>query len=253
MDFLYTGVKQLDASIFKARIDEAELKLDGLPAVFHFSNHDTTRQWTRFGDGVHDELIAKLTGAMTLTLRGTALMYYGEEIGMADLKPAELANFPLGPKRKVADKRDPVRSPMQWSGDHGAGFSMGSPWLPVAEAAKSSNVAAEAANPGSMLNWYRRLLQLRKSNPAIRDGAYVPLDSGNDRVVAFARKAANGRGVLVLLNMSGETQKLAIKGWGRTAPRPGKVIMASTAAGPVDLVDPVMEPYSTVLISFTAR
>jgi len=51
MDFLYTGVKGLDAQAFKARIDEAHLQLDGLPPVFHFSNHDTSRQWTRFGDG----------------------------------------------------------------------------------------------------------------------------------------------------------------------------------------------------------
>ncbi|MFX5332318.1 alpha-amylase family glycosyl hydrolase, partial [Acinetobacter baumannii] len=90
------------AARFKARIDEAELGLDGLPPVFHFSNHDTPRQHSRFGDGVHDDTTAKLTAAMTLTLRGTALMYYGEELGMADLPAEVLKDFPLGPRRKVA-------------------------------------------------------------------------------------------------------------------------------------------------------
>jgi glycosidase len=56
---------------------------------------------------------------MTLTLRGTALMYYGEEIGMPNLAPEELRDIPLGPKRKVADNRDPERSPMQWSAGKG--------------------------------------------------------------------------------------------------------------------------------------
>ncbi|MBU6267696.1 MAG: alpha-glucosidase [Sphingomonadales bacterium] len=253
MDFLYTGVKSLDAAQFKQRIDEAELKLDGLPPVFHFSNHDTSRQWTRFGDGVHDAMIARLTAAMTLTLRGTALMYYGEEIGMADLKPAELASFPLGPKRKVADHRDPERSPMQWTAGAGAGFTTGASWLPVASAAGASNVAAQQADKASMLHWYARLLNLRKTDPAIRDGAYVPLESGNAKVVAFARRSANGEGVLVLLNMSGERQTLAISGWPGAAPKPGKVIMASTPTGAVDPVHPVLEPYATVLVRFGAR
>lgn len=252
MDFLYTGVKGLDAAAFKARIDEAHLKLDGLPPVFHFSNHDTSRQWTRFGDGVHDALIARMTAAMTLTLRGTALMYYGEEIGMADLKPEELAQFPLGPRRKVADHRDPVRSPMQWTGSTGAGFSTGAPWLPVASTAASTNVASEMADQGSLYHWYAHLLALRKTNPAVRAGAYVPLESGNGKVLAFARRTAAGQGVLVLLNMSGERQTLSISGWPGAVPKPGQVLMASTAFGPADLVHPVLEPFATVLIAFSA-
>jgi len=253
MDFLYTGVKSLDAATFKSRIDDAELQLDGLPPVFHFSNHDTSRQWTRFGDGIHDALIAKLTAAMSLTLRGTALMYYGEEIGMADLMPGELANFPLGPRRKVADKRDPVRSPMQWTGEPGAGFTTGAPWLPVAVTAGASNVAAQQADRQSLYHWYARLLALRKTNAAIRDGAYLPLESGNGKVLAYARRAANGEGVLVLLNMSAERQTLAISGWPGAVPQPGKVIMASAATNAADLVHPVLEPFATVLVRFTAR
>lgn len=253
MDFLYTGVKTLDAPTFKARIDDAQLKLDGLPAVFHFSNHDTSRQATRFGDGIHDGLIARMTAAMTLTLRGTALMYYGEEIGMTDLTPEELAKFPLGPRRKVADKRDPVRTPMQWTAGPGAGFTTGAPWLPVAATARSTNVAAQLTSPNSMYQWYAHLLNLRRTNPALREGAYVPLESGNAKVLAYARQARDGQGVLVLLNMSGERQAVSISGWQGGVPKPGGILMASTATGPADAVHPVLEPFATVIMQFTGK
>lgn len=224
MDFLYKDVASLDAATFKARIDEAELKLDGLPPVFHFSNHDTTRQWTRFGDGVHNDRIARITSAMTLTLRGTALMYYGEEIGMPDLGAEELRNVPLSAKRKVADNRDPERSPMQWSAQAGAGFTKGEPWLPAGQSAKVTNVAAERADKGSLYHWYQKLLQLRKSNPAVREGAYVPLESGNAQTLAYARRDAAGNGVLVLLNMSAQPQTLSITGWTGRAPQSGNML-----------------------------
>ncbi len=255
MDFLYKDVPTLDAAKFKARIDEAELGLDGLPPVFHFSNHDSTRQRTRFGDGVHDEAIAKLTGAMTLTLRGTALMYYGEELGMADLPADVLRDFPLGSKRQVADKRDPVRSPMQWTGAPGAGFTTGTPWLPINPDARAVNAASQLADKGSMLNWYSRLLQLRKTEPALREGAYVPLNSGNPGVLAYARRTRSGAGVLVLLNMSGQRQALRITGWSGGAPRAGDVLMASSPAGAANIVDPVLEPYATQIVRIlpTAR
>lgn len=253
MNFLYTGVKTLDAQAFKARILEAETKLNGFPPVYHFSNHDTTRQWTRFGDGRNDARIARITAAMTLTLSGTALMYYGEEIGMADLPPAELKDFPLGPKRRVADHRDPVRAPMQWTGAPDAGFSTGTPWLPVARATAATNVAAQLGDPGSLLTWYSRLIALRKTDAALREGAYIPLESGNPQVLAYARRDRAGNGVAVLLNMSAQQQALAISGWPGRPPRRAEVIMASPVARSADLAHPVLEPYAARLIRFTAR
>lgn len=251
MDFLYKDIDKLDAARFKARIDEAELGLDGLPPVFHFSNHDTPRQHSRFGDGVHDDTIAKLTAAMTLTLRGTALMYYGEELGMADLPAEVLKDFPLGPRRKVADKRDPERSPMQWSAGPGAGFTTGAPWLPVHPAADKVNAAAQLADRNSLLAWYTQLLALRRTDPALRNGAYVPLDSGNRDVLAYARQSAAGTGVLVLLNMSGQRQTLKVSGWPGKAPRAGALVMASAPAGVPNLVDPVLEPYAAQLVRYS--
>jgi len=140
MDFLYGNLTSLDATVFKKQIDDAELKLSGRPPVFFFSSHDHSRQWSSFGDGVHNNAIAKLTAALTLTLRGTALVYYGEEIGMGDMSKDLLKSVPLGPKRPVADDRDRARTPMQWSSEKNAGFTGGNPWLPVGEQASVYNV-----------------------------------------------------------------------------------------------------------------
>lgn len=250
MDFLYGNQTRLNAAVFKKQIDNAETKLDGNPPVFFFSSHDHERQWTSFGDGVHNARIARITGMMTLTLRGTALLYYGEEIGMADLSKKRLARFPLGPNRPVADPRDPERSPMQWTGGPKAGFTTGNPWLPIAKDARTRNVAAEMAEPHSMYHWYAKLIGLRKTNAALREGAYVPLNSGNPDVLVYARRDASGQGVLVLLNMSAKRQRLYITGWKGPAPEAGRVIMSSPQITKANLVDPVLAPYAATLVSF---
>jgi len=253
MDFLYSGVKTLDAQVFKARIDDAETRLNGEPPVLFFSNHDTSRQWSRLGDGVHNDAIARLTAAMTLTLRGTALVYYGEELGMGDLSKDALKAFPLGPTRKVADDRDPERTPMQWTGASGAGFTTGVPWLPVNPAATTRNAQAELADPGSIYHWYAALMALRRSNPALRDGDYVPLKSGNPKVLAFARQDHAGHGVVLLLNMSDAAQQAQVSGWPGAAPRPTGVLLASPAAHAAIAGDIALAPYAASLIAYTRR
>ena len=248
MDFLYAGVRTLDAGTFKARIDDAETRLDGAPPVLFFSNHDSVRQATKFADGVNDDRIARLTAAMTLTARGTALVYYGEELGMTNAPRDLIAAVPLGPTRKVADARDPERTPMQWTADAKAGFTTGTPWLPANPATATVNAAAEAADPASMLNWYRALIALRRDNPALRDGAYVPLQSGNAKVLAFARADKVGHGVLVVLNMSGEDQAVAITGWPGKAPVPGKDLLTSPATQGA-----VLPAYGVRITAYRAR
>jgi alpha-glucosidase len=247
MNFLYSGVKTLDAATFKARIDDAELKLRGEPPVFFFSNHDTSRQATRLGDGAHNDAIARLTAAMTLMLRGTALMYYGEELGMQDLPKAALKDVPLSAKRKVADDRDPERSPMQWSANPKAGFTTGDPWLPVNPDAATRNVAAQQRDPASLYHWYRQLLALRHTHGAVRNGAYVPLESGNAKVLAFARRDRAGRGVLVLLNMSDAPQQAHVTGWSGPAPRNARMLMASDHVAKADPAQPMLAPLASRL------
>ena len=247
MNFLIGDMKKLDASAFKKQVDSAELQLGGQTPVFFFSSHDHSRQWTVFGDGVHNDQIAKVTSAFILAERGTALMYYGEELGMGTMPASELKNFPTGPKRPRADMRDGARTPMQWNATTNAGFSKGDPWLPVETTFKRYNVAAEKKDPHSVYSWYVQLLKLRRENAALRDGSYVPLETGNPNVFAFARKAGN-ESVMVVVNTSATSQTVHVSGMPGTWPSFQKMLMASPAAVAPRTSALKMAPYGVMIV-----
>ncbi len=210
MDFMVGDMDHLSAEDLKENIDDAETHLDGTATLF-FSSHDHHRQLTLYGDGDHNPQIARVSAAATLLPGGTTLLYYGEELGMADLTAADLKGVPLGPKRPRADDRDPERSPMQWTAGTNAGFTTGTPWLPANPGKTTVNAAAEAADPTSMLHWYQSLIALRKT-PAFATGTYLPLDSGNKQVFAFARTSGGGQGALVAMNLSPKPQQVHLAG-----------------------------------------
>lgn len=246
MNFLVGNIDKLDAATFKRRYDEAATQLDGLTPVEFFSNHDQSRQYSEFGDGRHDALIGKMTAALTLLNPGTALLYYGEEIGMGDMDKATLAKVPLGPNRPRTDERDRARTPMQWSAAPHAGFTTGTPWLPVNARYTVANAEAEARDPASLLNWYRRLIALRKTDPAFRDGAYVPLESGSGAVFAFAREEKDGSGALVMANTGAAAATARPTGWTGKAPTFGTATCASGATG----AGMTLAPYDTCIIRY---
>jgi alpha-glucosidase len=207
MDFMFATVNKLSAPEFRRQIGLAESA--GWP-VFVLSNHDISRAYTRYGDGVHNEQIAKLRAGMMLTLRGTPILYYGEELGMATHPPErkEDVKDPLGisgwPQQKG---RDGERRPMQWSAEANAGFTHGHPWLPVDADFKQQNVATESNDPQSLLNFYRELLALRHASPALLDGEYLPLAEHDANVLAYLRQTKTET-IAVVLNFSAEAQKL---------------------------------------------
>ncbi len=246
MDFLYGNLNKLNASVFKKQVDDAELKLGGQTPVFFFSSHDHPRQWSVFGDGVHNDQIAKLTAALTLCERGTALMYYGEELGMATMPEAELKKFPTGPKRPRADERDGERTPMQWDATLNAGFSKAEPWLPVETGYRKYNVEREKLDPNSLYSWYKRLLKLRHDDAAFRDGSYVPLESGNANVFAFGRKSSAAT-ALVILNMSPQPQTAHISGMPGGWPKFRKAALASPAAATPATETMRIAPYGVLI------
>ncbi len=138
------------------------------------SNHDIVRAYIRFADGKHDDDIAKVMAGMYLTLRGTPIMYYGEEIGMQNNDPTrkEDVKDPIGrlgwPEQKG---RDGERTPMQWNDTPNAGFTKGIPWLPVPDVpTKPTTSPPRRTIPNSILNFYKRLLALRHTNKALLDG-----------------------------------------------------------------------------------
>lgn len=207
MDFQVADVNKLSAPDFRRLLDEVENNPAGGQPHYFFSNHDQPRQWDRYGDGVHNDQIAKLMAALLLTTRATPQMYYGEEIGMRTTPPTRIEDVkdPVGKTGWPEDKgRDGERTPMQWSTTKNAGFSSGSkPWLPVPSSSAQYNVQVESRDPNSILNFYKKLIALRRSVPALRDGEQDMLDFDAQNVLAYLRRdAKTGDNVLVALSMN---------------------------------------------------
>lgn len=197
-------------------------------------NHDSPRVRGHFGDGQHDEALARLSLALMLTLWGTPFLYYGEEIGMTDYPPADLSQFrdtlglrayrmaveDMGMQPDQALKlaanrasRDKCRTPMQWANLPNAGFSPLDvrTWLPVnPNYAEGVNVADQSQARTSLLSFYRQMLRMRKESRALTAGAYLPLHTTAEDYLAFVRRDdAAGQGCLVVLNMSDRAQSLS--------------------------------------------
>ena len=207
MDFMFTRVDKLSPPEFRRQIAAADTA-GGWP-TWVISNHDIERSYNRYGDGAHNDDIAKLMAALYLTLRGTPIMYYGEELGMEnnDPKRKEDVQDPKGRTGWPADKgRDGERTPMQWNDAENAGFSTHEPWLPVPPIYKTHNVAAESKDPNSVLEFYRKVLALRHTDSVLLEGNYSALNEDDPNVLSYLR-TYKGKSVLVVLNMSGSAQK----------------------------------------------
>ncbi|MET0430291.1 MAG: alpha-amylase family glycosyl hydrolase, partial [Microvirga sp.] len=168
-------------------------------------NHDQARIAARVGQNQ-----ARVAAMLLLTLRGTPTMYYGDEVGIGRVEiPADAVQDPWEknePGRGLG--RDPQRTPMQWEGLPGGGFTDGRPWLPLDPAVTSRNVEDLARDPASILTLYRRLIALRRQHLALSVGRFIPLESAGD-VLAYERRHESGR-LLVALNLGHEPQSAGL-------------------------------------------
>lgn len=170
-------------------------------------NHDKPRIATRVGPAQ-----ARIAAVLLLTLRGTPTIYYGEEIGMEhalfddsealDPFARQVPGFGLG--------RDGARTPMQWEPGPNAGFSDGTPWLPVTETDAAHTVAGQREDPVSMLSLYRRLIALRQANPVLTLGSYRPL-AADGNLLLYLREYDDER-FLIGLNLGAEPMRIAFEG-----------------------------------------
>ncbi|MDI6873914.1 alpha-amylase family glycosyl hydrolase [Candidatus Solincola sp.] len=180
---------------------------------YYLSNHDLVRHYTRLGRGGDAEARARVAAAMLLTLRGTPILYYGEEIGMPQSRiPRPYIRDPIGKKFwPLPVGRDGARTPMHWSGSRNAGFTDGEPWLPLHPSFKWKNVESQDGDPASLLNWYRRLIRLRRENLALTAGGFIPIRNVPGTVFAYLRERGD-RAVAVFLNFSSRSLAFRVPG-----------------------------------------
>jgi alpha-glucosidase len=249
MDFMFCTLDKLSAPEFREQIAIAE-STGGWP-TYVIGNHDMERSFVRYGDGKHNDQIAKLMAGLYLTLRGTPIMYYGEEIGMENNNPTrkEDVKDPMGitgwPEYKG---RDGERTPMQWNDSANAGFTPGTPWLPVPPSFKTHNVASESNDPDSVLQFYRRLLVLRRRSHALLYGDYVALNQDDPNVLAYLRRYKKGA-VLVVLNMSGTAQHVSLnlsrEGFSSAK---AKTLLTTAASAPSGQLNQIaLEPFAVYI------
>ena len=179
---------------------EAALPERGWPN-WVLGNHDRPRIASRVGPAQ-----ARVAAMLLLTLRGTPTLYYGDEIGMRDVKiPLAKVQDPF--EKNVPGRglgRDPQRTPMQWSAAKNAGFTEGEPWLPIAEDFAQINVEAERDDPASILTLYNHLIKVRRGESALEVGKFEPMEADGDLLTYVRRDRESA--FLIALNLGPQPQ-----------------------------------------------
>ncbi|MBV8901347.1 MAG: alpha glucosidase [Verrucomicrobia bacterium] len=203
-NFSFLG-KAFDAGAVRTVFDEFEATAPGGWPSWAFSNHDSMRLVSRWLQPVDQTGLAKMLVTLLVSVRGTAFLYQGEELGLPEADvPFERLRDPYGiafwPDYRG---RDGCRTPMPWTGEGlAAGFSQVEPWLPVPEEHRRLSVAAQAGDPGSVLNHVKALLAWRRHRPALVAGD-LQFQPGNGPVLAFRRTSGNHPSVWCAFNFSG--------------------------------------------------
>ncbi|WP_151640627.1 alpha-glucosidase [Corynebacterium sp. 11A] len=192
----------------------------------YWNNHDQPRAVSRFGNDSPEYRVvsASMLGTVLHMMCGTPYIYQGEEIGMTNVSFPEIDDYDdlethdayetyvrsgiishEHMMRYIAAKsRDNARTPMQWDESEHAGFTMGTPWLPLNPNYPDINARAAVADPHSVYHHYRRLISLRREHPVIRRGSFQLLEPGSETIFSYARATADER-LVVVANFSATT------------------------------------------------
>lgn len=194
---------------------------NGWLSIF-LANHDQARMVSRFGNDSlpFRDLSSKMLSTFIMTMRGTPYYYNGDELGMTNAGFSSIEEYRDMPalneyqhlkntggdlqkfmQRIRFESRDNGRTPFQWDSSAHAGFTTGTPWIKTNPNYKTINAAAQEKDSGSCLNYFRRLVRLRKENPVLVYGKYTLLDKNNASVYAYTREEGDKK-MLVVLNFS---------------------------------------------------
>jgi oligo-1,6-glucosidase len=208
---------------------DKEFAEKGWLSIF-LSNHDQARLVSRFGNDSPEfrEASSKMLNTFILSMRGTPYCYYGDEIGMTNINFDSISQYKdiaainsykkarsegKDMKKFMSDlnfsSRDNGRTPMQWNDSEHAGFTSGTPWLPVNDNYKTINVAVEGKNPNSILGHFRSMVKLRKENPVLIYGAYQLLQEKHPDIYAYTRTLDDQK-MLVLLNFTDHSSSIQL-------------------------------------------
>ena len=232
-------------------------------AVF-WCNHDQPRAVSRFGDDKkYWKESAKMLASLIHLMRGTPYIYEGEELGITNPGYTDISQYQdvestnyyrilmeeEGRSKEEAleiigaRSRDNGRTPMQWDGSENAGFTDGTPWLGIPANHSYINVEAEQKDPDSILNYYKKLVALRKEYEIIADGEIRFTDAGNENIISYDRML-DGQKLSVFCNLRGTEQAL---GTAFEAPA-GKILIgnyADTAASDQAVRIESLRPFET--------
>ena len=183
--------------------------------ALYLENHDHPRVISRYGSERFRTESGKLLAAAYLFQQGTPFLYQGQELGMTNWRPEDPAAYTdvqtlwqyehaalhRSPARRLhrlwRSSRDSARTPVQWTAGPNAGFTDGTPWMPVNENYREVNAAAQENDPDSLLNFYRRAIALRKALPEVRHGTYREFCKGSSRLYLYSREYQGQRLLVV--------------------------------------------------------
>ncbi|HYM95074.1 MAG TPA: alpha-amylase family glycosyl hydrolase, partial [Chitinophagaceae bacterium] len=200
--------------------------------TIYLGNHDQPRMVTRWGNDASQfrEVSSKMLTTFLLTMRATPYYYFGDELGMTNIKFDRIEDYndieTINHFKQIQNEhgdlkafleaqkisgRDNGRTPFQWDATANAGFTTGKPWLKVNPNFSTVNVAAEEKDPNSVLNYFKKAVQLRKNNKTLVYGKYQLLDKSNEKIYAYTRGEGKDK-ILVILNFSKDIVNWTVPG-----------------------------------------
>lgn len=223
-----TGDVKFDVKSYKTILNRWQKKLEnvGWNALF-IENHDQPRRVSTWGDDKTYWYESATSHAIVYFLQqGTPFIYQGQEIGMTNYPFESIETFndvavvneynivkaqngdtsALLEKHKM-ENRDNSRTPMQWNQNKNAGFSDHQPWFPVNPNYQQINVAEQQDNPNSILNFYKAMIQLKKSDDVYTYGKFDLVDTNNEQVFAYTR-TLDDKQVLIVGNLTDQITSL---------------------------------------------
>lgn len=271
---------ELDQQEGKTKWDLAPLSLVKLKKTFEkwqkalygcgwnslfWNNHDLPRIVSRWGnDGVYRIQSAKMLAAVLHGMQGTPYIYQGEELGMTNVRFADIGQYrdietlniykerleegysqEEVMKSIYAKSRDNARTPMQWDDSANAGFTEGTPWIEVNPNYTEMNAKQEREDQNSVFHFYQTLIRLRKQYPVFVDGNFTLLFPDDEKIFSYIRENEEEK-LLVLANFSDETVSCILpSGWEK-----GEVLLCSydRSAGEKPAADGKLRPYETYMI-----